>query len=126
MCTSALLDFLVEHVFIPLGSVLGLYVHFFLLSFPPFLVCLCCQIKAHLKEPGTISIEHTQNDYTLYESLYITFNPEEFAHVIEIYDFPAVFKTDDLLDAFAEHRWVNAASSQWISLHWRHEVIFNS
>ncbi|XP_075870340.1 R3H and coiled-coil domain-containing protein 1 isoform X2 [Nelusetta ayraudi] len=61
------------------------------------------EIKAHLKEPGNISIEHAQNDYALYESLYINFNPEEFGHVIEIYDFPAIFKTDDLLDAFAEH-----------------------
>lgn len=62
------------------------------------------QIKAHVNDPGSVSVEHAQNDYTLYESLYITFDPEEFGHVIEIYDFPAVFKTDDLLDAFAEHR----------------------
>uniref|UniRef100_A0A8C1Z4F9 R3H domain-containing protein n=1 Tax=Cyprinus carpio TaxID=7962 RepID=A0A8C1Z4F9_CYPCA len=27
----------------------------------------------------------------------------EFGHVIEIYDFPAMFKTDDLLDAFADY-----------------------
>lgn len=57
-----------------------------------------------MKEPGNVSIELAQNDYTLYESLYINFNPEEFGHVIEIYDFPAIFRTDDLLDAFAEYR----------------------
>lgn len=63
-----------------------------------------CQIKANVNQPDNVSIEHAQNDYTLYESLYVNFSPEEFGHVIEIYDFPAVFKTDDLLDAFAEHR----------------------
>lgn len=81
----------------PLGCVLGFYfIH----------ICFrCgCQIKANVNEPGNVSIAHAQNDYTLYESLYINFNPGEFGHVIEIYDFPAVFKTDDLLDAFAEHR----------------------
>lgn len=72
------------------------------------------QIKAHVNEPGSVSIEHAQNDYTLYESLNLSFNPEEFGHVIEIYDFPAIFKTDDLLDAFAEHRWSNSPSSNLI------------
>lgn len=61
------------------------------------------EIKAHVNDPGIVSVVHAQNDYTSYESLYISFSPEEFGHVIEIYDFPSVFKTDDLLDAFAEH-----------------------
>lgn len=59
------------------------------------------EIKAHLKEGLTISIEHIHNDYSSYEN--VVMNSDEFAHVIEIYDFPSVFKTDDLLDAFAEY-----------------------
>lgn len=66
-------------------------------------MCLSCQIKTHLKEAVTVSIEHVQNDYSMYENVYI--NPDEFRHVIEIYNFPHVFKTDDLLDAFAEYRY---------------------
>lgn len=53
----------------------------------------------------TVSIEHAHNDYSVYESMCISINPDEFGHVIEIYDFPAIFKTDDLLDAFAEYRY---------------------
>lgn len=63
---------------------------------------LCCQIKMHLKE-APVSIEHTHNDFLSYMSVNIDL--DEFHHVIEIYDFPAVFKTDDLLDAFAEYRY---------------------
>ncbi|KAI4875236.1 hypothetical protein NFI96_010708 [Prochilodus magdalenae] len=58
------------------------------------------EITAHLKE-GEVVIENAQNDYSSFENVWI--NQEEFAHVIEIYDFPAMFKTDDLLDAFAEY-----------------------
>ncbi|XP_034540743.1 R3H and coiled-coil domain-containing protein 1 isoform X2 [Notolabrus celidotus] len=61
---------------------------------------LASLIKAHLKEEVLFSTEHTQNDYSLYENVYL--NPEEFRHVIEIYNFPAMFKTEDLLDAFTE------------------------
>uniref|UniRef100_A0A4W6CY52 R3H domain and coiled-coil containing 1 n=1 Tax=Lates calcarifer TaxID=8187 RepID=A0A4W6CY52_LATCA len=59
-------------------------------------------IKAHLKEAVSFSIEHVNNDYSIYENVFI--NPDEFRHVIEIYDFPSMFKTDDLLDAFTEYR----------------------
>lgn len=59
------------------------------------------EIKAHLKEGLTVSIEHVHSDYSGYEN--VVMNSDEFAHVIEIYDFPAVFKTDDLLDAFTEY-----------------------
>ncbi|XP_037403373.1 R3H and coiled-coil domain-containing protein 1 [Pygocentrus nattereri] len=58
------------------------------------------EITAHLKE-GEVVIENAQNDYSSFENAWI--NQEEFAHVIEIYDFPAIFKTDDLLDAFADY-----------------------
>uniref|UniRef100_A0A3B4D200 R3H domain and coiled-coil containing 1 n=1 Tax=Pygocentrus nattereri TaxID=42514 RepID=A0A3B4D200_PYGNA len=67
----------------------------------PIFVCfLFAKITAHLKE-GEVVIENAQNDYSSFENAWI--NQEEFAHVIEIYDFPAIFKTDDLLDAFADY-----------------------
>ncbi|XP_019736029.1 R3H and coiled-coil domain-containing protein 1 [Hippocampus comes] len=59
------------------------------------------EIKTHLREAVTFTVQHAYNDYSAYENVLIT--PEEFGHVIEIYDFPAVFKTDDLLDAFTEY-----------------------
>ncbi|XP_076005888.1 R3H and coiled-coil domain-containing protein 1, partial [Genypterus blacodes] len=58
------------------------------------------EIKAHLKDLASLSIELVHNDYSAYEKLWL--NLEEFGHVIEIYDFPSVFKTDDLLEAFKE------------------------
>ncbi|MBN3321330.1 R3HC1 protein, partial [Atractosteus spatula] len=57
------------------------------------------EITANLKEPD-ITIESAQNEYSCYTNVWI--DPEEFGHVIEIYDFPAVLTTEDLLDAFAE------------------------
>ncbi|XP_044037257.1 R3H and coiled-coil domain-containing protein 1 [Siniperca chuatsi] len=61
------------------------------------------EIKAHLKEAATVSIEHVHNDYSIYMNVCITIDPAEFRHVIEIYDFPSIFRTDDLLDAFTEY-----------------------
>uniref|UniRef100_A0A8C9XCZ5 R3H domain and coiled-coil containing 1 n=1 Tax=Sander lucioperca TaxID=283035 RepID=A0A8C9XCZ5_SANLU len=65
------------------------------------ILCLSCQIKAHLKETVTVSIQHVQNDYSPYENVCI--GPDAFPHVIEIYGFPQCFKTDDLLDAFTDY-----------------------
>ncbi|XP_029357971.1 R3H and coiled-coil domain-containing protein 1 [Echeneis naucrates] len=59
------------------------------------------EIKAHLKEAVSFYVDHVHNDFSIYENVYI--NPDEFRHVIEIYDFPSMFKTDDLLDAFTEY-----------------------
>lgn len=59
------------------------------------------EIKAHLKETVTVSIQHVHNDYSIYENVCIS--PEKFGHVIEIYDFPPCFKTDDLMDAFTDY-----------------------
>ncbi|CAN9512407.1 unnamed protein product [Ophioblennius macclurei] len=59
------------------------------------------EIKSFLKEAVTVSIEHVQNDYSHYEIVCIS--SDDFAHVIEIYDFPHAFKTEDLLDAFKEY-----------------------
>lgn len=58
-------------------------------------------IKAHLKNSVAFSVEHVHNDYSSYENVWL--NPDEFRHVIEIYDFPRMFKMDDLLDAFTEY-----------------------
>uniref|UniRef100_UPI0037E93CAF R3H and coiled-coil domain-containing protein 1 n=1 Tax=Semicossyphus pulcher TaxID=241346 RepID=UPI0037E93CAF len=58
-------------------------------------------IKVHLKEAVPFSIEHTHQDYSMYENVFL--NSDEFRHVIEIYNFPPMFKTEDLLDAFAEY-----------------------
>ncbi|XP_032368980.1 LOW QUALITY PROTEIN: R3H and coiled-coil domain-containing protein 1 [Etheostoma spectabile] len=59
------------------------------------------EIKAHLKETVTVSIQHVQNDYSTYENVCIGL--DTFPHVIEIYGFPQCFKTDDLLDAFIDY-----------------------
>lgn len=56
---------------------------------------------AHLKEEAS-TIENARNDYSSFDDVWI--EHDEFAHVIEIYDFPSMFKTDDLLDAFSEYR----------------------
>ncbi|MEQ2186224.1 hypothetical protein GOODEAATRI_026468 [Goodea atripinnis] len=58
------------------------------------------QIKLHLKETD-VSVELVHNDYSVYENVFL--NSEDFSHVIEIYDFPAVLKTEDLFDAFTEY-----------------------
>uniref|UniRef100_A0A3Q2WEA3 R3H and coiled-coil domain-containing protein 1-like n=1 Tax=Haplochromis burtoni TaxID=8153 RepID=A0A3Q2WEA3_HAPBU len=58
-------------------------------------------IKAHLKEGVSVAIEHVHNDYSMYEN--VSIDSDDFRHVIEIYDFPVMFKTDDLLDAFSEY-----------------------
>ena len=49
-----------------------------------------------------VSFEHAHNDYSCFENVRI--NLDDYGHVIEIYDFPTSFTTDDLLDAFAEYR----------------------
>ncbi|XP_012772901.1 R3H and coiled-coil domain-containing protein 1 [Maylandia zebra] len=59
------------------------------------------EIKAHLKEGVSVAIEHIHNDYSMYEN--VSIDSDDFRHVIEIYDFPVMFKTDDLLDAFSEY-----------------------
>lgn len=58
------------------------------------------EIIAKLTETD-ITIEHAQQDYSAFENVWI--NEAEFTHVIEIYNFPAMFKTDDLLDAFRDY-----------------------
>lgn len=59
------------------------------------------QVKMHLKETG-VSVELVRSDYSVYENVFL--NSDDFSHVIEIYDFPPFFNTDDLLDAFTDYR----------------------
>ncbi|KAL1266774.1 hypothetical protein QQF64_002449 [Cirrhinus molitorella] len=61
---------------------------------------LLSEIIAKLKHPD-ITILNTCSDFPAYANIWL--DPQEFGHVIEIYDFPAMFKTDDLLDAFADY-----------------------
>ncbi|XP_062410918.1 R3H and coiled-coil domain-containing protein 1 [Sardina pilchardus] len=61
---------------------------------------LAQEIMSKLTEED-ISIEPVQHDYSTFENVWL--NEEDFSHVIEIYDFPAMFKTDDLMDAFTDY-----------------------
>ncbi|XP_050976822.1 R3H and coiled-coil domain-containing protein 1 [Labeo rohita] len=61
---------------------------------------LLSEIKAKLKHRD-ITILNTCSDFPAFANIWL--DPQEFGHVIEIYDFPAMFKTDDLLDAFADY-----------------------
>lgn len=70
----------------------------------------CQEIVGHLKDVN-FSIEHTHNDYSFFENLWI--NQDEFSHVIEIYDFPPMFTTEDLLDAFTEYS-IGGFKIKWV------------
>lgn len=61
---------------------------------------LISEIKAKVKEKD-ITIVNTCSDFPAYANIWL--DPEEFGHVIEIYDFPVIFKTEDILDAFADY-----------------------
>ncbi|KAG1970673.1 R3H and coiled-coil domain-containing protein 1 isoform X2 [Pimephales promelas] len=61
---------------------------------------LLSEIKAKLKCED-ITVLNTCNDFPAYTNIWL--DPEEFGHVIEIYNFPTFFKTEDLLDAFADY-----------------------
>ncbi|KAM9813850.1 R3H and coiled-coil domain-containing protein 1-like [Neosynchiropus ocellatus] len=58
------------------------------------------EIKQHLKDFTNVSILRVHNDY-FYKD--VRANLEGFGHVIEIYNFPNMFKTEDLLDAFVDY-----------------------
>uniref|UniRef100_A0A8C6LSY2 R3H domain and coiled-coil containing 1 n=1 Tax=Nothobranchius furzeri TaxID=105023 RepID=A0A8C6LSY2_NOTFU len=49
----------------------------------------------------SVSIKLVQNDYCLFEK--VSLNSDDFRHVIEIYNFPFIFTTEDLLEAFAKY-----------------------
>ncbi|XP_034937756.1 coiled-coil domain-containing protein R3HCC1L isoform X2 [Chelonus insularis] len=62
---------------------------------------------------GEVAIEHPKNDYKAYTKT-VEVSNDELSHVIEIYNFPADFKTSDLVAAFSpfksggfELKWVD-------------------
>ncbi|KAJ0023567.1 hypothetical protein NQD34_003466, partial [Periophthalmus magnuspinnatus] len=59
------------------------------------------RIRAHVKGGVSFCVDPVHSDFSSFES--VSVNSEEFSHVIEIYDFPVLFKTEDLLDAFTEY-----------------------
>ncbi|KAK8735778.1 hypothetical protein OTU49_005311 [Cherax quadricarinatus] len=63
--------------------------------------CLDPDIKRQLADSiGNIKLEKPANDYYTYQPKEPQINEEEYAHVIEIYDFPVSFKTQDLMMVF--------------------------
>lgn len=62
---------------------------------------------------GEVTIEQPKNDYKMY-SKQVEVSSDEFAHVVEIYNFPSEFKTSDLAAVFSsfknggfELKWVD-------------------
>ncbi|XP_049885640.1 uncharacterized protein LOC126380333 isoform X2 [Pectinophora gossypiella] len=57
---------------------------------------------------GKVHISKTKNNYDLYQTrgqqLFNGPIDETFAHVVEVYDFPTEFKTNDLLSLFSEYK----------------------
>ncbi|XP_068216256.1 uncharacterized protein [Palaemon carinicauda] len=64
--------------------------------------CLNSDIKRQLSDSlGKIKLEKPANDYYSFQPKEIEINDEEYGHVIEIYDFPVAFKTQDLMMVFS-------------------------
>ncbi|XP_048846773.1 R3H and coiled-coil domain-containing protein 1-like isoform X3 [Brienomyrus brachyistius] len=59
------------------------------------------EILAYLDDMD-FAIEKAKNDYSYYGRVCIDL--QEFSHVLEIYGYPPMFNTDDLLDAFVDFR----------------------
>ncbi|XP_052901409.1 coiled-coil domain-containing protein R3HCC1L isoform X2 [Anopheles moucheti] len=53
---------------------------------------------------GKVSIEAPQSDYKLFETKQAVLNEEEFPHVLEVSNFPAEFKTQDLMMLFSQYK----------------------
>uniref|UniRef100_A0A3F2YWY2 R3H domain-containing protein n=2 Tax=Anopheles farauti TaxID=69004 RepID=A0A3F2YWY2_9DIPT len=53
---------------------------------------------------GKVSIETPQMDYKSYQSKQAVLNEEEFPHVLEVSNFPAEFKTQDLMMLFSQYK----------------------
>uniref|UniRef100_T1IIW3 R3H domain-containing protein n=1 Tax=Strigamia maritima TaxID=126957 RepID=T1IIW3_STRMM len=65
--------------------------------------CLAPELVQEITDTlGEVTIEKTKLDYTTFQDKLI--KDHEFDHIIEIYDFPADFKTPDLISAFSAFR----------------------
>lgn len=53
---------------------------------------------------GKVSIEMPQSDYKSYQTKQAVLNEEEFPHVLEVSNFPAEFKTQDLMMLFSQYK----------------------
>lgn len=53
---------------------------------------------------GKVSIEVPQTDYKSYQTKQAVLNEEEFPHVLEVSNFPAEFKTQDLMMLFSQYK----------------------
>ncbi|XP_058129780.1 uncharacterized protein LOC131272156 [Anopheles coustani] len=53
---------------------------------------------------GKVSIEVPQTDYKSYQTKQAVLNDEEFPHVLEVSNFPAEFKTQDLMMLFSQYK----------------------
>uniref|UniRef100_A0A182LY03 R3H domain-containing protein n=1 Tax=Anopheles culicifacies TaxID=139723 RepID=A0A182LY03_9DIPT len=67
--------------------------------------CLNPKMLAELTSAvGKVSIETPQSDYKLFETKQAMLNEEEFPHVLEVSNFPAEFKTQDLMMLFSQYK----------------------
>lgn len=53
---------------------------------------------------GKVQIEQPKTDYTNYQAKQAILNDEEFPHVLEVSNFPVEFKTQDLMQVFAQYK----------------------
>uniref|UniRef100_A0AAG5CR44 R3H domain-containing protein n=1 Tax=Anopheles atroparvus TaxID=41427 RepID=A0AAG5CR44_ANOAO len=53
---------------------------------------------------GKVSIEAPHSDYKAYQTKQAVLNEEEFPHVLEVSNFPAEFKTQDLMMLFSQYK----------------------
>ncbi|KAK3877540.1 hypothetical protein Pcinc_017748 [Petrolisthes cinctipes] len=76
--------------------------------------CLDSDVKQQLSDSfGKIKLEKPTNDYYNYQPKEPEMIEEEYAHVIEIYDFPTSFKTQDLMMVFKEFQ-NNGFDIKWV------------
>lgn len=67
--------------------------------------CLDSAVKRQLSDAiGNIVLEKPSNDYYEFKPEEPVINDEDYGHVVEIYDFPVSFKTQDLMVIFQEFK----------------------
>lgn len=76
--------------------------------------CLDPEIKRQLSDSiGKVKLVKPTNDYYDYQPKEPQINEDEYAHVIEIYDFPVSFKTQDLMMIFSPYQ-NNGFDIKWV------------
>lgn len=70
--------------------------------------CLDSSIKNQLEDAiGSIKLQSPANDYLEFKPQEHQIVDEEYGHIIEIYDFPASFQTQDLLSVFQDFKGID-------------------